>query len=106
MAMAGIEAPLPRVECSSASPIRGLLLQGDWLAMLSPDQFRIERELGLLAPLGGPLPASTRIIGLTTRAGWEPDEIQQALLDILDRCASAHDVSVGHADPAQRKFGV
>jgi len=106
MAVAGIEAPLPRVECSSASPIRGLLLQGDWLAMLSPDQFRIERELGLLAPLGGPLPASTRIIGLTTRAGWEPDAIQQTLLDILDRCASAHDVSVGHADPAERRFSV
>lgn len=91
MAAAGIKPPAPRVECSSASAIRGLLLQGDWLAMLSPDQFRIERTLGLLAPLGGPLPVSTRTIGITTRAGWEPDPLHQKLLDILYKCADEHE---------------
>lgn len=95
MAEAGIAAPVPRIECSSASAIRGLLLQGDWLAMLSPDQFRIERTLGLLVPLGGPLPASTRTIGITTRAGWEPDAVERRLLVILERCAREHD-EAGH----------
>jgi DNA-binding transcriptional LysR family regulator len=90
MEAAGIAAPSPRVECSSASAIRGLLLQGDWLAMLSPDQFRIERDLGLLAALGGPLPASTRVIGVTTRADCRPDTVQQSMLDILDMCAGHH----------------
>jgi DNA-binding transcriptional LysR family regulator len=86
----GIEPPVPQIECSSASAVRGLLLQGNWLAMLSPDQFRIERELGLLTALGGPLAASTRPIGITMRAGWKPDSQQALLLDILARCADEH----------------
>lgn len=96
MAAAGVKMPVPRVECSSASAIRGLLLQqqGDWLAMLSPEQFRIERTLGLLAPLGGSLPISSRTIGITTRAGWEPDAIHRTLLDILYRCADEHQRAV------------
>jgi DNA-binding transcriptional LysR family regulator len=86
----GIEPPAPQVECSSASAARGLLLQGNWLAMLSPDQFRIERELGLLIPLGGPLPISTRPIGITLRAGWRPDRTQALMIDILQSCADEH----------------
>jgi len=88
--MSGVEPPAPQVECSSASAVRGLLLHGNWLAMLSPDQFRIERELGLLTPLGGPLATSSRPIGITVRAGWKPDPNQSLLLEILARCADDH----------------
>lgn len=83
----GLAPPAPRVECSSAAVVRGLLLQGDWLAMLSPDQFRLEREVGLLAALRGPVPAATRRIGVLLRAGWLPDAWQSAFLDMLQRCA-------------------
>jgi hypothetical protein len=58
--------------------------------MLSPDQVRIERELGLLIPLGGPLPISTRPIGITLRAGWRPDRTQALMIDILQSCADEH----------------
>ena len=86
----GVEPPMPQIECSSASAARGLLLEGNWLAMRSRDQFRTERELGLLTPLGGPLATSTRPIGITIRADWKPDGQQTLLLDILARCADEH----------------
>ncbi len=83
LAAAGAPAIAPQVECSSASTARGLLLQGDWLAMLSPDQFRIERELGILTVIGGALAVAIRSIGVTMRAPWAPADHQQAALAAL-----------------------
>ncbi len=85
----GFEPPAPRVECGSAAVARGLLLQGDWLAMLSPDQFRLERESGLLAAVGGPVPRPSRRLGVLVRAGWRPDPGQAAFLDVLRELGGA-----------------
>lgn len=82
------ETPEVQVECSSILTARGLLLGGHWLALMSPDQFRIEREAKLLASIGGPVPGSRRKIGVTVRADWRPTQTQKALLEEL-RAAGA-----------------
>jgi len=101
----GVIPPVPRLECSSASAVRSLLLHGHWLAMLSPDQFRIERELGLLSAIGGPFATTTRPIGVTMRAIWRPDADQRALLDILDRCVRSSIGMSGAAEGIAEKRG-
>jgi DNA-binding transcriptional LysR family regulator len=86
---AGLAPPEVAVECSSVVAIRGLLLEGDWLTLLSPDQFRIEREAGLLAALGPRIEGSLRRIGLTTRADWQPTRLQRDFVAMLRQVSAA-----------------
>lgn len=79
----GVTPPPVAIECSSVIAIRGLLLAGDWLTVLSPDQFRIEERAGLLARIGDPISGSERRIGVTTRRDWQPTGVQKAFLDLL-----------------------
>lgn len=85
-----IESALParRIECSSILMARWLLLDGDWLALMSTDQFRIEQASGLLTPIGGPVPGSRRQIGVTIRADWLPTAAQADLLAELAAAGS------------------
>jgi len=76
----GSKLPVVRVECSSVLIARGLLLEDNWLALMYPDQFRIEQAAGLLAPIGRPVTGSRRSIGITTRADWQPTATQAALV--------------------------
>ena len=76
----GHEPPVLRIECGSLVITRGLLLEDDWLTLMSRDQFLIERQAGLLAELGLAGRALRRRIGLTTRADWHPTRPQQAFL--------------------------
>lgn len=85
---AGGERPVMSIETGSILIARGLLLEDDWLALMSRDQFRIEESAGLIATVGGPLPGSRRGIGVTTRADWRPTTTQAALLAALDEVAS------------------
>jgi LysR family transcriptional regulator of gallate degradation len=55
------------VECSSILAIHGLLIEGDWLTLLSPEQVSREVEAGRLAVIGPPLARGARRIGMTTR---------------------------------------
>lgn len=80
---AGRSRPERHIECGSILVIRGMLLAGDWLALMSVDQFPIENRAGLLAAIGPCVPRSRRSIGLTTRADWAPTETQAALVDTL-----------------------
>lgn len=83
------EQPPPvALETGSVIAIRGLLLAGDWLTVLSADQFRIEEQAGLLTRIGGPISGSERRIGLTTRRDWQPTRLQQAFVDMLSSEAS------------------
>jgi LysR family transcriptional regulator, regulator for genes of the gallate degradation pathway len=75
--------PELRMDCGSILTARGLLLEGDWLALMSPDQFRIEQRCGLLATVGGPIAGSRRRIGFTVRSGWQPTATQNGLLSEL-----------------------
>jgi LysR family transcriptional regulator, regulator for genes of the gallate degradation pathway len=75
--------PATRTDCGSILTLRKLLLEGDWLALASPDVFDIERRLGLLTTVGGALPGHLRRIGVTVRSDWQPTAAQSALLSAL-----------------------
>jgi LysR family transcriptional regulator of gallate degradation len=76
-----LEPPSLRIECGSVLVIRGLLLEDDWLTLMSRDQFLFERRSGLLCELGIAGPSVRRAIGLTTRADWHPTALQRQLVD-------------------------
>ncbi|BEV11882.1 LysR family transcriptional regulator [Asticcacaulis sp. DW145] len=80
--------PTQTVQCSSVLTTRGLLLAGDWLALMSADQFRIEQAAGLLQALSGRLPGSRRDIGITMRRDWLPSSLQAAFLETLKEVAT------------------
>lgn len=85
---AGFDPPQPRIECGSVLITRGLMLEGDWLTLMSRDQFMIEQRAGLLAEIGPAGRQLRRRIGLTTRADWHPTRPQQAFLQVFrDVCA-------------------
>jgi hypothetical protein len=62
--------------------IRGLLLEDDWLTLLSPDQVEVERRAGLIVQIG-PTAVVTRRIALTVRQDWRPTEAQAAMAALL-----------------------
>ncbi|MCE7798033.1 LysR family transcriptional regulator [Sphingobium sufflavum] len=77
-ALPGPPAAVP-IECGSVMTIRQLLIQGDFLTLLSRDQVALELDAGLLAEIG-PAPGDvSRTIGITTRADWRPTRMQAAL---------------------------
>ena len=79
----GHEPPRLQIECGSVLVIRGLLLEGDWLTLLSPHQFHFEERLGLLAAIGASGAVLQRKIGITTRSDWHPTSLQEQFLDVL-----------------------
>lgn len=80
-----VTPPRPPIECGSLMVCRGLLLEGDWLTLMSRDQFRIERAAGLLAEFGDVEPALRRRIGITIRRDWRPTSLQAAFVAELRR---------------------
>ena len=68
------------IETSSLVMMRGALLRGDRLTLISTNQIVMEQELGLLAPRPVKTPGSARRIGLTVRRGWRPTATHEALL--------------------------
>lgn len=87
----GHEPPHVGIECGSVIMIRQLLLGGDALTLLSPDQVGVELEAGLLAALPPPVPVS-RTIGISSRRGWRPTQVQAAFCEAL----RAAGVAIGH----------
>jgi DNA-binding transcriptional LysR family regulator len=83
-ARAGIPLPEVPIECGSVITIRQMLLDSDFLTLLSPDQVAVELEAGWLAQVGEPPAELRRTIGVTTRNGWRPTEMQQRFLDQLN----------------------
>ncbi len=84
----GREIPHVGIECGSVMMLRQLLLSGDALTLLSPDQVSVELEAGVLAALPTPVPVS-RTIGIATRAGWRPTAAQGAFLTLLREVGTA-----------------
>lgn len=80
---AGHARPPAPIECGSVMVIRGILADGDFLTLLSPDQVALEIERGLLATIGPRLDHSTRTIGVTIRERWRPTAPQAYFLDLL-----------------------
>ncbi|WP_184801280.1 LysR family transcriptional regulator [Nitrospirillum iridis] len=79
---AGLPLPATPVEAGSVMIIRNLLMDGDFLTLLSPDQIMAETEAGWLAVIARPRGLG-RTIGITTRASWRPTRVQAEFLDGL-----------------------
>lgn len=75
--------PSVPVECGSVMTIRQILLDSDFLTLLSVDQVTVELEAGWLEIICGAPVGLKRTIGITTRAGWRPTRAQQAFVDRL-----------------------
>ncbi len=72
----GAEPPRLRIECGSVLIMRGLMLKGDWLTLMSRDQFLFERKVRALAEIGAPGKVLRRRIALTRRSDWRPTPLQ------------------------------
>ena|GEM_PF-5645106 len=70
-----------------------LLLEDDWLPLMSRDQFVIEQAAGLLCDLGTAAPGLRRQIGVTVRTDWQPTRMQALFMDTLQVASSARDDS-------------
>jgi len=79
----GVATPKRIIECSSLIAIRGLLQDSDRAALLSPSQVRRDVATNQLAIVGEPLPGTSRPIGLTLRANWEPTVVQAEFSNII-----------------------
>ena len=85
---AGLTPPVVPIECGSVMMIREILMQTDFLTLLSPDQVSVERQAGWLVSLGEPTGAFSRTIGITTRAQWRPSPTQAVLIAELEQAAT------------------
>lgn len=71
-----LEPPNLRIECGSIMVLRGLMLEDDWLTLMSRDQFHFEERAGLLSVIPGAGTTLRRRIGLTVREDWRPTKLQ------------------------------
>lgn len=85
----GIAAPAAPVDSGSVMVIRGLLMSGDYLTLLSPEQIGMELSTGMLALVGNPLEDHVRTIGVTVRADWRPTTAQKFFVSVLNEVESA-----------------
>jgi len=77
-----LSVPLPQVpiECGSVITIRQILIESDFLTLLSPDQVAVELEAGWLVKIADIPEGYTRSIGVTTRTEWRPTAMQEKFL--------------------------
>jgi DNA-binding transcriptional LysR family regulator len=83
----GIEPPRVAIECGSVMLLRELLVHGDFLTLLSEDQVAVELDTGWLVRIDQAPGNLSRLIGVTTRAGWRPTRLQQRFLGLIDLAA-------------------
>ncbi len=86
-ARAGVPHPSVPVECGSVITIRQILLDSDFLTLLSPDQVAVELQAGWLAQIGSAPEALSRTIGITTRKDWRPTGMASRLLELLSEAS-------------------
>lgn len=77
--------PLPEVpiECGSVITIRQILIESDFLTLLSPDQVAVELEAGWLIKISEIPKEFIRNIGMTTRTDWRPTAMQAKFIALL-----------------------
>lgn len=83
----GRKPPPAAVVCGSVVAVRGLLMAGDYLTLLSPRQVRLECAAGLLTIVGAPIAATKRTICCITRREWYPAGHQARFRDLLQEVA-------------------
>jgi len=84
--------PNATVETFSLSTIRLMLAESDMLSVLSGTELLSEERIGLLAGLAFDVPGEGPIVGVTTRQGWEPNEIQAGFLQALKHASRDFEV--------------
>lgn len=86
-----LSIPLPQVpiDCGSVITIRQILIESDFLTLLSPDQVAVELEAGWLVRITTIPEGYTRNIGATTRTEWQPTAMQQKFLTTLKAISKA-----------------
>jgi DNA-binding transcriptional LysR family regulator len=89
----GLAVPRVPIECGSVITIRGILLDSDFLTLLSPDQVAVELAAGWLVKICDAPQGLVRVIGVTTRADWTPTALQRAFLRELEAVAAHTDTS-------------
>jgi len=79
------DGPMPAapIDCGSVMVLRGMLMAGDYLTLLSPEQIGVELRTGMLALVGSPLDDHVRTIGITSRADWRPTPAQDQFIAML-----------------------
>ncbi len=93
----GLETTPVKVVSSSLVLLRGLLLRGDYITLISRQQIRHEVATGLLTCLPVTLPGNTRPIGLTFRKDWRPTPTQFRFLGHVRRVARSSDTGGRYA---------
>ena len=83
-----MEPPHVPIESGSVMMIRQILVDSDFLTLLSPDQLAVELEAGWLEVIAPVPPALGRTIGVTTRASWRPTQVQREFLEELESVAA------------------
>ncbi|UPG92109.1 LysR family transcriptional regulator [Luteibacter aegosomaticola] len=84
----GVEPPPIRLQCASVLIMRGMMLAGDWLTLMSRDQFLLESRAGHLVELGTPGKDFWRRIAMTRRSEWLPTPLQAKFVALLRRMAA------------------
>jgi DNA-binding transcriptional LysR family regulator len=84
---AGVPPPAVPIECGSVMMIREILMQSDFLTVLSPHQVSVELQADWLVRIADAPKRFRRVIGVTTRAAWRPSPLQASFLAILDEAA-------------------
>jgi DNA-binding transcriptional LysR family regulator len=79
----GVTPPRVAIECGSVLVIRQLLMQDDYLTLLSPAQVAVELEAGWLARVCSAPGDPQRTIGLTCRSDWRPTLFQKCFLYVI-----------------------
>ena len=85
MVESGLSEPDHIVETSSFVILRGLILDSDFVTILSKHQIRREESVGILTVVDVSLPGTTRPIGLTTRASGLLSPAANAVIDEVKR---------------------
>ena len=80
---AGLTSPQVPIECGSVITIRQILLDSDFLTLLSPDQVAVELEAKWLTKIADTPAGLKRTIGITSRVGWRPTTMQSAFIAAL-----------------------
>lgn len=83
----GVEPPKVHIECGSMLIARGLMLNGDWLTLMSRDQIQLELAAGVLAEIEAPGEVLRRRIVLTRRRDWRPTPLQADFVAMAHRLA-------------------
>ena len=100
----GLPQPERLLEIGTLGVIRGLLVRGDQLTMLSRHQVLFEEEAGKLAILDIDLPETERSIGSSSLIGWQPSRPQTDFMRQLKIVCNLPPDTAAEPEPATRRL--